>query len=265
MASNTTTSTLQFKSYKGGERRSTDGAYRVRKLDDSTWVAERRNVQEHGGRTMGASAWEALGSGETSGQAEMVAEQIATNPALPGTAARPSENPDNFDVANGEPPSFVQQGASDETVADVLASIPDPEVEDVRRLVAQTDAAAKTVAKVAAKADSAAKRGAKAAATKAANANLAPVELVFAPHRGDEDDKRAKGSKRTFRVQRGQAGGYYAAQRGTGGWTPIAGKCHTEAEALDLCTRYEGGAAQLSHRDYQGMPYAQAVAKLDGK
>ena len=56
----------------------------------------------------------------------------------------------------------------------------------------------------------------------------------------------------------------YAEQKGgqSGAFTPVGGKCATKAQADDLANRYEGGARQLSHKAFRGLPYKEAVAKL---
>jgi len=101
-------------------------------------------------------------------------------------------------------------------------------------------------------------------AAKAQPAAAQPAgQLVFEPFKGDETDLRAKGAGRhAYRITHTSAG-WYAEQKGGSAWTPVGGLCGTQAEAADLVARYEGGARQLSHRAFVGLPYKEAVAKLE--
>lgn len=265
MATTTTTTTLEFKSYKGGERRAVaenGNTYSIVRKDEGVFDTR---VQQPGQK-----GWTPLGTSDAKGARHLADDHLAAA-QVEAPAYVTGERPDlqATQEAAPQPPTFVQEGASDRTVAEVLDSIVDPEVEDVRRLVAQTDdAAAKASKRVDDQAKRAAQKAEKAKATKAAKVGQpapAPVELQFEAFRGDEADKRAKGARHVYRVTHASSGAYYAAQRQSAGFTHIAGKCETEAEAMDLAQRYENGARQLSHRQFNGMPYAKAIAQLDGK
>lgn len=99
--------------------------------------------------------------------------------------------------------------------------------------------------------------------TKATKAPAKPAgQLDFQPHKADDNDLRAKGAGRhAYRLSH-TGGVWFAEQKGGSAWTAVGGPCTTQAEAQDLVQRYEGGARQLSHAAYRGLPYAEVVAKL---
>lgn len=76
--------------------------------------------------------------------------------------------------------------------------------------------------------------------------------------------RTAKGKGRTYRVTKAATvpGLYYAAQRGTGGWTPIAGACATQRQAERLAQRYENGERHLSHAKLRGVAYVDLPAAM---
>lgn len=251
----TTPTPLQFKSYKGGERRAEfEGLlYSIKRRGDSDTI-------EVSVRYPGDKQFTDLGSGSTFEEAAVVATTHAT-----------TEDPEVEETEDAPhlAPSFVQQGSGDETLKQVLDSISglddDAEVAQAvtQGVIDTPERVADRDAKAAKKEADQVKRAAKAAAPKVAAPAVDPVELVFAPFKGDNDEHRAKGARHAYRIAHAQAGGFYAQQR-TCAWTNIAGKCNTFDEARDLAQRYENGAKQLSHRALIGVAYAKAIAALDG-
>lgn len=253
----TTTTTLKFKSFKGGEFRATEGGdtYRVRKLDADTWAAEVK--------VAGATNWEPLGAGSTKDEAAMVADTFATAPVV----SRPESRA----------PRMVQQGDTDETVEQVLASIPDPDrdaeiAEAVKQGVTEEPT---TGPKARAKANGKTKRAAKKASKQAKGAkgvtvkggslpaHVAGQPLEFVPWRGDDNELRAKGADHlafphVYRILV-QDTGVYAQQRRRKDFYHIAGRCDTMEQAMHLCELFEAGNRELSHQKMFGVHYAAAL------
>lgn len=260
MATTTTTTTraLEFKSYKGGERRAEgdDGSvYSIKREGDDLFAASVR--------LPGEKKFTPLGGGTGKAVREAVDAHYA------GQAAE-----------DHRAPTFVQAG-SGTPLAEVLESIPDPDRDaEVAQAVKQGSADGKAIEFTAkligtqvhpgegnpAKAVAKASNGkAKRAMRNNGMTQVEPVgALVFEPFKGDEDDQRAKGARHAYKITHAESGGFYVMQR-TVGWTNVAGKCDTFEQAEDLANRYERGARQLSHRAFAGLPYAKAIAKLDGE
>lgn len=86
-----------------------------------------------------------------------------------------------------------------------------------------------------------------------------PVELVWdtAPGIG-----HARGRRHIYRVLRVGRRWWAHQRQATGTYTPIAGACTTEAQATELCQRYENGERKLSHQAWRGVAYGQLPARV---
>ena len=69
-----------------------------------------------------------------------------------------------------------------------------------------------------------------------------PLNQLIWEWREDAQQSHAVGAKRYYRVTRTGNREWFAFQKGSSTWTPIAGVCSRRAEAQELAQRYENGA-----------------------